>query len=86
MAVATVKNTHRVPKAQWRKWPARARETFNYVYSLMYDNPRLFTHPKAVKEKAHIWKTTAWNTAWIAADCVRDVLRAERSKAGTTKT
>lgn len=80
-----VKNTHRVPKAQWRKWPQKARETFNYLYATMYDNPALFMHPKAVKQKPFIWKTTAWNTAWIAADCVRDALRSERSKPGTTK-
>lgn len=80
-----VRNTHRVPKSQWRKWGPKGRETFNYVYSLMMDSPDLFKHPKAIRTKPDWWKTTAWNTAWIAADCVRDALRSDRNQPTTTK-
>lgn len=69
------KNKNRVPRSQWRKWPAKARETFNWLYGLMMDSPDLFNHPKAIKMNPAHWKTVAWNTAWLAADAVSDVLK-----------
>lgn len=74
--MAITRNQYRVPKSQWRKWNAKARETFNWLYSTMMNSPALFTHPKAIKQKAAHWKTTAWNTAWLAADAVRDATKA----------
>lgn len=73
---ATVPNTYKVQQKQWRKWNAKARETFNWLFGLMTKQPELFAHPKAPKQaSAHI-KTTAWNAAWLAADAVRDATRA----------
>jgi hypothetical protein len=67
-----MENLYRVSKKQWKKWSPLARAVFNDVYSLMYDNPTLFKHPKDVEVKHLYWKTTAWNAAWIAAEAVKD--------------
>lgn len=56
--------------SNWKKRSEAARKTFNALYSLMMDNPELFTHPKAPQLKPVHWKTVAWNAAWIAADAV----------------
>ena len=69
------RNVHRVPQAQWRKWRVQERITFNYMFSLMTKNQDLFLTPGATVPK-RCWRTTAWNTAWITADCVRDARRA----------
>lgn len=66
------RNAYRVPKSQWRKWNAKARETFNWLYGLMMNSPDLFKHPKAKVPPREHRKTTAWNAAWLAADAVRD--------------
>lgn len=73
---ATPRNVYSVQRSQWRKWDAKAREAFNWLYSLMMDSPELFTHPKAIKQKPAHWKTTAWNTAWLAADAVQEARKA----------
>lgn len=65
-----MRNLHKVPQRQWRKWGARARETFNGIYANMLQNPDHFRHPKAKKEDPIFWSTTAWNSAWIAAEWV----------------
>ena len=64
-------NRHRVPKRQWGKWNAAARKTFNEVYGTMLKNQEIFLHPQDKTCPAPHWKTTAWNTAWIAADSLR---------------
>lgn len=64
-------NQFKVPKSQWRKWPDQARDTFNWLYDVMMSSPDLFRHPKAIKQNPRHWKTTAWNTAWLAADAVK---------------
>lgn len=69
------RNVYKVPLAQWRKWKAAERITFNYMFSLMTKNQDLFLTPGAVVPKRS-WRTTAWNASWIAADCVRDARRA----------
>ena len=74
-ATASQRNRYRVQRGQWRKWNAKARETFNWLYGLMMDQPSLFNHPKAIKQKPAHWKTVAWNSAWLAADAVRDATR-----------
>lgn len=68
------RNKYRVPPKQWRKWCLKARVAFNHLYSLMMKNQDLFRHPKAIKENPRLWKTTAWNAAWIAAGSVHDAL------------
>lgn len=64
-------NKHRVPKKQWRKWSLLARKVFNELYSAMVLNKELFLHPHQKKLTNRMWKTTAWNAAWIAADATR---------------
>jgi hypothetical protein len=70
-----VRNTYKVPVSQWRKWGERGRVTFNWLYGLMMNDPALFNHPKAVKQKPAHWKTVAWNAAWLAADAVKDAVK-----------
>ena len=62
-----MKNPYRVPQKKWRLWNAEAKRTFNAMYELMLDQP-IFLHPKAEKQPARYWKTTAWNAAWSAAE------------------
>ncbi len=64
-------NRHRVPVKQWRKWSTAARKVFNELYSAMQQNKELFLHPHQEKLSNRMWKTTAWNAAWIAADALR---------------
>lgn len=64
------RNRYRVPQSQWRKWSIAARLVFNVIYSTVYDNQQLITHPRTPKIKAFEWKTIAWNSAWLAADAV----------------
>jgi hypothetical protein len=66
-----IQNVHGVAKRQWKKWDKLARYVFNETYELMINNQGLFKHPKDVPSDLEMWKTTAWNAAWIAADNVR---------------
>ena len=61
-------NLYRVPVRKWVKWGPMARQVFNEVYSAMSRNQRLFLHPQAEKVSKRLWRTVAWNAAWIAAD------------------
>ncbi len=76
-----VQNSYKVPKDQWRKWDDESRDTFNWLYSVMMKQPDLFHHPKAIKQNPRHWKTTAWNSAWLAADAVRDAVKPEKKAA-----
>lgn len=68
-----VRNKHKVPVKQWRKWSQRARYVFNELYEAMYGSPWAFRSGKAdVKLTAVQKKVPAWNAAWMAADAVRD--------------
>jgi hypothetical protein len=64
-------NLYNVPVRVWRKWPPIGRQVFNEVYSAMSKNRELFLHPHAAKISRSLWRTTAWNAAWIAADATR---------------
>jgi hypothetical protein len=64
-------NLYHVPVRQWRKWPAKCRQVFNEVYSTMSRNQDTFLHPQQDKISKRMWKTTAWNAAWIAADAAK---------------
>lgn len=61
-------NLYHVPVKKWRKWTAQARQVFNEVYSAMTNQQWMFLHPGVEKVSKRMWKTTAWNAAWIAAD------------------
>jgi hypothetical protein len=64
-------NRHKVPQRQWRKWSLAGRKVFNELYSAMAQNQWTFLHPHQDKISKRLWKTTAWNAAWIAADATR---------------
>lgn len=67
-SVKSRSNVYHVPLRKWRRWDARARQVFNEVFSALAGNQRLFLHPEQEKVSKRLWKTTAWNAAWIAAD------------------
>ena len=67
---ASVRNCNRVPVSQWRKWSGEARRVFNEVYDVMVANAEMFLNPKQGAPKRAEWRTTSWNAAWIAAECV----------------
>lgn len=81
MATVSRANLYHVPKKQWAKWTADAREIFNYIYSLMRSNQRLFLHPKATEHSRTHWNTTAWNVAWEAAACRTSMEQAQHDTA-----
>jgi hypothetical protein len=66
-------NVYHVPLKQWRRWGSGARQVFNEVYSSMVRNQDLFCHPEHQPVSKRLWKTTAWNAAWIAASAAHDV-------------
>lgn len=67
-----VKNKHRVPQVQWRKWSNLARRIFNDVYYSMRPSMQAqLIHPDAVVVSKEHWKTLQWNAAWLAADALK---------------
>lgn len=62
------KNTHNVPRRQWKKWTLVGQSTFNMLYSHMKDSQQLYVHPMSQMVPDFHFKTTAWNAAWMAAD------------------
>ena len=64
-------NLYHVPVKKLRKWGPKSRQVFNEVYSTMSRNQWTFLHPQQEKISKRLWKTTAWNAAWIAADAAR---------------
>lgn len=66
-------NSWGVPKKQWNKWNDIEQRMFNYMLSTMMENPKSFLHPESAEVREGLWKTTAWNTAWIVADGLRDI-------------
>lgn len=65
-----IKDEFKVGKGQWKRWTPQAQRVFNYLYPLMLENKSLFVHPKADYVQDVLWKTTAWNAAWMAAEAV----------------
>lgn len=72
-------NRHQVSKRLWKRWTPDAKQLFNDLFELMRDQ-RLFTHPKAEIVKDAHWTTTAWNSAWMAADLLTHEQRRKCSK------
>lgn len=83
MATLSRANLYNVPKKQWNRWTAQAREVFNFVYSTVRANQAFFLHPKAVKNSRAHWGTTAWNVAWAAADATQGANAVAERKAFT---
>ncbi len=69
------RNRYKVPPAQWAKWPDVSRAVFNGMYQQLM-LPRHVQHPRMLAMPYAHWKTIQWNAAWLAADNVRDCLRA----------
>lgn len=65
-----MKNKHKVPVKQWRRWSIVAQGVFNEVFSEMLRDQCQLLHPQAAVAKREHWRTTCWNAAWIAADAV----------------
>jgi len=59
------KNTHRVPKKQWRKWKNVGQATFNRLWDeIKWDNQ---------SRKKPLDKVARWNACWLAADVAKDI-------------
>ncbi len=71
------RNANKVPAKVWCGWSEPARHTFNRAYDFMLNNQTFMLHPKQEAPKPAHWKTTAWNSAWIAAGAVDDALQTE---------
>lgn len=68
----TVRNLHKVPVKQWRKWSREGKQVFNHVHrASAYQN--VITHPKTCKLPRPQWDTIRWNMAWLAADAASKV-------------
>lgn len=70
--MASVRNSFKVPKRQWRKWSQRARHTFNELYRSLRQGWETITPPGAHGVPHQARRVTAWNAAWLAADAVRE--------------
>lgn len=67
-------NTHAVPARQWKKWCDLAQRVFNETYAVMLVNQDILIHPQAKKTPDDWWSTTAWNSAWLAADAAQKAI------------
>ncbi len=52
-------------------WGKLARSVFWVTYRHIRDNQGLMLHADAQKVIPEWWNTTAWNTAWTAADILQ---------------
>lgn len=67
-----MRNLYKVPKRQWRKWSETAKAVFNETYRTMINGWSVLFPPSLGKISKPARKVAAWNTAWIAADAVRE--------------
>lgn len=67
-----IDNIYKVSKKQWKKWNPQEQTLFNELHWYMIENQHLFKHPLGAAQVDKIWKTTAWNAAWMAADILRE--------------
>lgn len=67
-------NSYKVPKDQWRQWDESAQAVFNETYKSIQDVYGNFLHPLTGNISKEEHKTIAWNSAWLAADAVMNVL------------
>lgn len=63
-----IKNVYRVPSSSWKRWSLPARCMFNQMFKAVRDHQHLFRHPRSKVQATKHWETTAFNTAWVAAD------------------
>lgn len=69
-----MRNRYRVPATQWVKWSAAARRMFTELFGCMHRNQWVFLHPHQAALSSAMWRTVAWNAAWLAADAVDGTL------------
>lgn len=69
------KNAYKVPVKKWRKWSELARRVFNLHFYELKENQSILTHPQCDTMSARMWRTVAWNAAWLAADSVMSALQ-----------
>ncbi len=74
-----VENPNKVAPRQWKRWSDHSKELFNDLFAYIVQNQSLFTHPKTIQMPDEYWRTTAWNTSWMAADLTR-IMEAEKNK------
>jgi hypothetical protein len=63
-------NKFKVKKSVWDEWSSLAQSVFNESFSFFSKNQDKMIHPRAPKIDQALWKTAAWNAAWVAANCV----------------
>ena len=68
------KNAYKVPVKQWRKWSELARRVFNLHFYELKENQSILSHPQCDQVSVRMWRTLAWNAAWLAADSVMSAL------------
>ena len=68
----SVRNMHRVPLKQWRKWDERERYVFNELYVTLRDSHSTLAPRGFDDVKQGSWGVLAWNAAWVAADAARE--------------
>jgi hypothetical protein len=68
-----MRNKHNVPKKTWNKWNHVARYVFNQTYGSVLHGSDVLFPPAASALKRPSIKVIAWNTAWVAADAVREI-------------
>lgn len=65
-----IENINKVPKSQWKKWTPQAQRVFNYLFEQMTLDQNLYLHPRGLQNPPEMWRTTAWNASWMAAEAV----------------
>ncbi len=65
-----MRNKHKVPLKQWRRWSLVAQGVFNDTFDAMRPLRPDFFHPTAQVQTVEQWRTTCFNAAWIAAESV----------------
>lgn len=63
------KNTHKVPKKQWRKWNKIEQGMFNRVWNTL--NPRQLNVLGIIGDHRKL-NVIRWNLAWTMADLYKD--------------
>lgn len=66
-----MRNKHKVPQSQWRKWKPVEQAMFNNLFETVLDQRTFNAHPKSTLLTEACWRTVAWNVAWQAADQLR---------------
>lgn len=64
-----------VSNKQWKKWTFLQQCVFNDLFYTMINNQKLFLHPKVIPLEGKLWKTTAHNAAWEAAEAAGDGIK-----------